>query len=275
MLIPIPMGQQYRSEVQIQLERSCRCEKCNNMFRYRYKLSGVGTGDSPLWLRNEGAREGAQSQAQAALEKQLATAFPLYPCPACGHFQSGMVAYFRAHFARGLFGFALFMLAAFGIVSLLFILIDGPRNTIATPLFWKINIWPLLLLGLHYSLKRLVRPRQSPNAYKAGNEPIADPEVESIAIVPGPQDPPALQRDDSDFYASRNYGRIALFTTILFPVSIVFSILSIREYKNAVKNFREFPDYSPIPDRSGLTYAIISLSIIGFFMGTAILASIF
>lgn len=275
MLILIPTGRQYRSELQVQLERNCRCEHCHQFFRYRYKLSGVGTGDSPLWMRNEAAGDAAETMARQALEKQLTTAFPPFPCPHCGRFQSLMIAYHRSRFAAGPFHFSLFLIAAFALVSALFIVIDGPRNTIATATFWKINGGPLALFLILFLLRRFVKPSQSPVAYGTDKDPVTRPDEESIAIVPRPPDPPTLGNEPTDFDASRRYGRFALVTTLLFPVAIVLAILSIREYRMAVRAFRDFPDYSPIPDRSGLTYAFISLSIIAFFLTLTIAASLF
>lgn len=259
-MIIIPMGSQYHSESQIQLDRKCLCEHCGTNFNYRYKLKGTGVANSFLWLQNEAASQTATTSASEAIRKQLSGAFPPFPCPACGKFQTGMVNYYRKTKLENLFTFTIFCAALFLLISLIWILSTNLMELVHSTVFWKIASVVFGLTALVYSIKRFSKPKQSDVSFQSMS-PLAT-EPNAIVPVPSAEVPSEIQSLIPEFYASRKYGRFALFTAVIPPVSLILVFLSFRNLIKSKSAFRLHPEYCPIPDKSGLTYSIISLCII-------------
>jgi hypothetical protein len=262
------MGSQYISEVQVQLERRCLCERCGKNFNYRYKLKGSGTANSILWLRNEAAGQSASGSASESVRKQIAQAFPAYPCPNCGHFQTGMVSYYRKAKLGNLLTFSIFCLAIFIIISLILAISTNLVELVGSKIFWEMFSGLLVFSFLIFIIKRFSNPKQSDVAYSSANE-IAT-ESNSIVPVPSAETPTEVQSLLPDFYASRKFGRLALFATILPPVSLIFIFFSLKNLNKAKYAFQHYPEYCPIPDSSGQTYSIISFCITTGFTALAV-----
>jgi uncharacterized membrane protein YebE (DUF533 family) len=90
MLIPIPYGQSYTSNVSGSVTKLCHCEACAEEYVYTAKRQVSSSGMSFLWMDNEGAKDRAIRGAQAQIQNALAMAVDPVACPSCGWFQSNM-----------------------------------------------------------------------------------------------------------------------------------------------------------------------------------------
>ena len=90
-MIPIPTGRKYTAKVTGSVTKSVRCEKCHRQYNYAARRVGIGSGNSVLFLDNEGARRRADRDATKDLERTLAKAIEPVPCPNCRWYQRDMV----------------------------------------------------------------------------------------------------------------------------------------------------------------------------------------
>lgn len=163
MLIPIPTGRRYTSRVQTRVERRCTCEKCGNPFTYAYTVSGIGVGLSRFWLRNAAASQDAKGAAERALKENAQVAFPPYPCPTCGAFQSGMIHYFRQTRLPRLFRMSRLLLAVTVPLALLLgaVVFQDRGMIAAADLFLWVVAIPGALLGIVLLRRRYAMPKVS------------------------------------------------------------------------------------------------------------------
>ena len=78
------VGLEYTAKYSGGVWRSEACERCGRPFHYYVFLSATGSGHSPYFLDNAGARGRAASRAQERLVRDLVTSPRPIPCPSCG-----------------------------------------------------------------------------------------------------------------------------------------------------------------------------------------------
>lgn len=115
-MIPVYIGRKFKIVLESSVWQPLECEHCHLQWAYRVRVGGIGTGESPYLLDDEGARERAAKQARLALEEDRRISSEgvkrNIACPGCGRYQSDMVERLRARHAAPW--------GALGVVSLLF-----------------------------------------------------------------------------------------------------------------------------------------------------------
>jgi hypothetical protein len=91
----IPIGNQYEYAHSASIRKEVVCEHCECRYGYEMTRSARSTGNSILWLDNEGARERARTRAIRRVERSLEQSCDLVPCPDCGWYQRDMVGKIR------------------------------------------------------------------------------------------------------------------------------------------------------------------------------------
>jgi hypothetical protein len=94
-LIPIPIGWKYTTNLSAATLKLVRCENCHVEYVYRMERFGSGTGTSLLFLENKGAQDRATQQAANELRGLLWRECDPIPCPNCGWYQKAMVRAMR------------------------------------------------------------------------------------------------------------------------------------------------------------------------------------
>jgi ribosomal protein S27E len=87
MLIPIPTGRKYQATIVGRQFREVTCENCGSQYVYVVKAVGGGSGSSPMFLNNDGARAHAVGAARMQVERRLRELHLPVPCPDCGWYQ--------------------------------------------------------------------------------------------------------------------------------------------------------------------------------------------
>jgi hypothetical protein len=99
-VIPVYAARKFKIVVEDSVWQPVECEHCRLEWAFRVRIGGMGKGESPYMLDNEGAKERAAKRARLALEedRQLASEGVTrnVRCPGCGRYQSEMVRSLRA-----------------------------------------------------------------------------------------------------------------------------------------------------------------------------------
>jgi hypothetical protein len=94
-LIPIPIGRKYTTNLSAATLKLVRCENCHVEYVYRMDRIGSGSGTSVLFFENRGAQDRATEQAANELRGLLSRECDAVPCPDCGWFQEAMIRVMR------------------------------------------------------------------------------------------------------------------------------------------------------------------------------------
>jgi hypothetical protein len=101
--IPVYVGRKITVRLEGSAWQPVACEHCLLEWAFRVRVAGVGTGESPYMLDDEGAKERAAKRARVGLEEDMRLAAEgltrNVACPGCGLYQSEMVKSLRAHHA--------------------------------------------------------------------------------------------------------------------------------------------------------------------------------
>ncbi len=79
----IPAGSKQIASLHARVLIPHRCEHCGHTYGHVADLKAEGTGRSPLWLNQEGARERARQEALEGMEKLIKSNLDPVACPAC------------------------------------------------------------------------------------------------------------------------------------------------------------------------------------------------
>jgi hypothetical protein len=101
-MVGIPVGTTYTARVRGRAVKTVTCEKCSDAYVYVVERTAQGSGMSPLFLDNDGARNRASVSAKHALSNALDRAVDPAACPACGWYQETMVREARRRRGRWL-----------------------------------------------------------------------------------------------------------------------------------------------------------------------------
>jgi hypothetical protein len=118
------------------VRKDCTCQYCGTSFAAEGEVQAAGTSISVLGLRQAAAKQRAQAKALRQLERKVAHAWPLQPCPRCGQYQAAMLRQFRKTLHPDVFWFAWF--------AVVFIFAMDLALSMDAGLFWFLE---LLALG--------------------------------------------------------------------------------------------------------------------------------
>lgn len=125
---------EYTTSVTGRAVKAVTCEQCGHEYLYLVRRKGTGTAEGFLLFSDPDGMGSAEAErlAQKAVEKELAAAVEIVPCPQCGRVQAAMVQEARVrHLAWlrvvALIAFALgFIAGAVGFVATMAGSIDNP-----------------------------------------------------------------------------------------------------------------------------------------------------
>ncbi len=84
------VGRRYTARVTGRAWKTVSCAFCKLDWAYEMTRTAEGTGRSPYYLDNEGARERASREAQGTLDRRLRTGVDVVWCPKCLRLQEHM-----------------------------------------------------------------------------------------------------------------------------------------------------------------------------------------
>ncbi|QDL52964.1 hypothetical protein [Rhodoferax aquaticus] len=125
------------------LRKNCTCQYCGTSFMAEGEVQAVGTSIGVFGLWQEAAKRRGHSKALRQLERKVAHAWPLAPCPRCGRYQAAMLQQFRKTLHHDVFWFAWFVV--------FFILAMDLALSLSAGLFWFLE---LLTLGVLLAIWR-------------------------------------------------------------------------------------------------------------------------
>ncbi len=106
-MIPVPVytARHFTAVIEGSIWQPVVCEHCGVEWAFRVRLTGIGKGESPYMLDDEGANRRASERARASLEEDRRTLSAGVArdvaCPSCGKYQREMVGRLRAAHASG------------------------------------------------------------------------------------------------------------------------------------------------------------------------------
>ena len=146
--------------------KEVKCAGCGAEYFYHVERCAEGHGNSIMFLDNAGASQRAEAAAQKSLERRLAKAVELVPCPACGLYQPEMVAKARRQYRTWMLAVAFVCIVGTVVVGL-FTLIAAEKR----PVNWTLYA-PILavtgLAGIGILITRFVQAR----AYNPNQEDV-------------------------------------------------------------------------------------------------------
>jgi len=168
MVVPIPYARTFTTSMTGEVVVQAICEQCRHGYAYRLKRQTHGEATSWLFINEQGAREKAETQAQAELARKLSTEVDGVPCPQCGTFQTDMIPVLRLAYHGWMRGLAKFLI--FGCVaSLLFYFVLSRSQSLTQEITNRMNSCLMTALGsavlavLLFSVRTIVSRRFDPN----------------------------------------------------------------------------------------------------------------
>jgi hypothetical protein len=166
----IPTGMRYTAKHTASTVKFVHCALCGKDFVYLMQRSATGSGSSPLFLDNQGAKQRAAAAATNSLRSHLQTDFDAVPCVHCKQFQPEMAKRmrFRRHLWLPLVGIAIVVISA--IVILIMQQPDPRPRAAPPPPLAPMLIYPavgLAMIALYVALWISFDPNQLSDVRKA------------------------------------------------------------------------------------------------------------
>lgn len=120
-MVLIPIGTSYTAQLEASSLKEVCCEQCRCEYVYVAARSGTGHGLAPLFMFQEAAESSAEKAAYQRLQKELAKAVDIAPCPRCSRVQGFMIRAKRVKIMQGaavtafVFLAPVLLFAAFGV----------------------------------------------------------------------------------------------------------------------------------------------------------------
>lgn len=156
---------EFTANIEGKTEKEVTCEHCKEQYVYLLERKASGFGISVRGLDDEGAQDRARIHAEQKLQNCFDNDYDLVPCPACGAYQSRMVASLRR--SHKMWIWALAMLLALSAVPIGLFTLFRAVTTRFTPITYGtlgvaicLIITPLFLFRLH----RQLGAKYDPNA---------------------------------------------------------------------------------------------------------------
>lgn len=248
-------------EVQFQVERTCRCERCARPFTYRYRLVGHGSGHAGFSIMGDSAGDMAFKLARHRATTQLETAVPAFPCPGCGGFQEAMVQDHRRT-SLGLAVRAAGWILGIHVVAVLFSVQESARRGQVVSGAWASLLPTAALLLLLLLIRRFGPIRKDRRTFQTEATRGASPMDPSVALVPLEPVPEGLRAACRHAPRATRLGKLAVGTLLVYPLSLGLAVACLWSGFQAVRAFRSHPEHCPLPSPGGPIRALLSLAVI-------------